>query len=139
MASNLQKAEKELEGVHLKVPDEETEEVCPECGRKLVIKSGRFGRFLACPGYPECSFTMPLVVEMPGRCPKCGGRLMKRTGKSQKTGQQYTYYCCEFGTSRDEEKKCLTMVQSVSLCLRGIAETFSWSVLMPKANISMKP
>ena len=57
--SNLQKAEKELEGVHLKVPDEETEEVCPECGRKLVIKSGRFGRFLACPGYPECSFTMP--------------------------------------------------------------------------------
>ena len=61
--SNLQKAEKELEGVHLKVPDEETEEVCPECGRKLVIKSGRFGRFLACPGYPECSFTMPLLID----------------------------------------------------------------------------
>ena len=98
--SNLQKAEKELEGVHLKVPDEETEEVCPECGRKLVIKSGRFGRFLACPGYPECSFTMPLVVEMPGRCPKCGGRLMKRTGKSQKTGKQYTYYCCEHTNNR---------------------------------------
>ena len=111
--SNLQKAEKELEGVHLKVPDEETEEVCPECGRKLVIKSGRFGRFLACPGYPECSFTMPLVVEMPGRCPKCGGRLMKRTGKSQKTGKQYTYYCCEFGTSRDEEKKCDFMTWDV--------------------------
>ena len=109
--SNLQKAEKELEGVHLKVPDEETEEVCPECGRKLVIKSGRFGRFLACPGYPECSFTMPLVVEMPGRCPKCGGRLMKRTGKSQKTGKQY--YCCEFGTSRDEEKKCDFMTWDV--------------------------
>ena len=111
--SNLQKAEKELEGVHLKVPDEETEEGCPECGRKLVIKSGRFGRFLACPGYPECSFTMPLVVEMPGRCPKCGGRLMKRTGKSQKTGKQYTYYCCEFGTSRDEEKKCDFMTWDV--------------------------
>ena len=111
--SNLQKAEKELEGVHLKVPDEETEEICPECGRKLVIKSGRFGRFLACPGYPECSFTMPLVVEMPGRCPKCGGRLMKRTGKSQKTGKQYTYYCCEFGTSRDEEKKCDFMTWDV--------------------------
>ena len=46
-----------------------------------MVKSGRFGRFLACPGYPECTFTMPLVVEMPGRCPKCGGRLMKRTGK----------------------------------------------------------
>ena len=71
------------------------------------------GRFLACPGYPECSFTMPLVVEMPGRCPKCGGRLMKRTGKSQKTGKQYTYYCCEFGTSRDEEKKCDFMTWDV--------------------------
>ena len=66
-----------------------------------------------CPGYPECSFTMPLVVEMPGRCPKCGGRLMKRTGKSQKTGKQYTYYCCEFGTSRDEEKKCDFMTWDV--------------------------
>ena len=56
---------------------------------------------------------MPLVVEMPGRCPKCGGRLMKRTGKSQKTGKQYTYYCCEFGTSRDEEKKCDFMTWDV--------------------------
>ena len=65
------------------------------CGRNMVIKSGRFGRFLACPGYPECKFTKPLVVEMPGRCPKCGGRLMKRTGISKKTGKQYTYYCCE--------------------------------------------
>ena len=111
--ADLAKAEKELEGVHLKVPDEETEEICPQCGRKLVIKSGRFGRFLACPGYPECSFTMPLVVEMPGRCPKCGGRLMKRTGKSQKTGRQYTYYCCEFGTSRDEAKKCDFMTWDV--------------------------
>ncbi len=111
--SNLQKAEKELEGVRLKVPDEETEEICPECGRKLVIKSGRFGRFLACPGYPDCSFTMPLVVEMPGRCPKCGGRIMKRTGKSQKTGKQYTYYCCEFSTSRDESKKCDFMTWDV--------------------------
>ena len=111
--SNLQKAEKELEGVHLKVPDEETEEVCPECGRKLVIKSGRFGRFLACPGYPECSFTMPLVVEMPGRCPKCGGRLMKRTGKSQKTGKQYTYYCCERLNAADESARCDFMTWDV--------------------------
>ncbi len=65
------------------------------------------------PGFPECTFTKPLVVEMPGRCPKCGGRLMKRTGKSQKTGKQYTYYCCEFGTSRDEEKNCDFMTWDV--------------------------
>ena len=88
------------------MPDEVSEEICPECGRNLVVKSGRFGRFLACPGYPDCSFTMPLVVEMPGRCPKCGGRLMKRTGTSKKTNKQYTYYCCEHMNSKDEAKKC---------------------------------
>ena len=93
--SNLHQVEKDMEGVYLKVPDEVTEEKCDLCGRNMVIKSGRFGRFLACPGYPECKFTKPLVVEMPGRCPVCGGRLMKRTGVSKKSGKQYNYYCCE--------------------------------------------
>ena len=92
---NLEKVEKDMEGVYLKVPDEVTEEKCDLCGRNMVVKSGRFGRFLACPGYPECKFTKPLVVEMPGRCPVCGGRLMKRTGISKKSGKQYNYYCCE--------------------------------------------
>ena len=92
---NLKTAEKALEGVRIKVPDEVTEEICPVCGRNLVVKLGRFGEFLACPGYPECNFTMPLVEVMPGQCPKCGGRLMKRTGISQNTKRQYTYYCCE--------------------------------------------
>ena len=78
-----------------------------------MVKSGRFGRFLACPGYPECTFTMPLVVEMPGRCPKCGGRLMKRTGNSKKTGKQYTYYCCEHVNSKDETAKCDFMTWDV--------------------------
>ena len=78
-----------------------------------MVKSGRFGRFLACPGYPDCSFTMPLVVEMPGRCPKCGGRLMKRTGTSKKTNKQYTYYCCEHLNSRDESQKCDFMTWDV--------------------------
>ena len=92
---SLTEAEEALDGVRIKVPDEVTEEVCPLCGRNLVVKRGRFGPFLACPGFPECSFTMPLVEVMPGRCPKCGGRLMKRTGVSQNTGKPYTYYCCE--------------------------------------------
>ena len=105
--------EAEQDTARIKVPDEVSEEICPECGRHLVVKSGRFGRFLACPGYPECSFTMPLVVEMPGRCPKCGGRLMKRTGKSKKTGKQYTYYCCEHVNSRDESAKCDFMTWDV--------------------------
>ena len=110
---NLKQAEKDLEGTRIKVPDEVSEEICPQCGRNLVVKSGRFGRFLACPGYPECSFTMPLVVEMPGRCPKCGGRLMKRTGTSKKTNKQYTYYCCEHMNSRDENAKCDFMTWDV--------------------------
>ena len=110
---DLKQAEQELDGVRIKVPDEVSEEICPECGRNLVIKSGRFGRFLACPGYPECSFTMPLVVEMPGRCPKCGGRIMKRTGTSKKTGKQYTSYCCEHMNNRDESAKCDFMTWDV--------------------------
>ena len=110
---SLKQAEQDLEGVRIKVPDEVSSEICPECGRNLVVKTGRFGRFLACPGFPDCSFTMPLVVEMPGRCPKCGGRLMKRTGKSKKNGKQYTYYCCEKLTSKNEAEKCDFMTWDV--------------------------
>ncbi|OUQ81019.1 type I DNA topoisomerase [Flavonifractor sp. An100] len=111
--AELKKAEQELDGERIKVPDEVSEEICPHCGRNLVVKSGRFGRFLACPGWPECDFTMPLVVEMPGKCPKCGGRLLKRTGKSKKTGKQYTYYCCEHLNNKDESKKCDFMTWDV--------------------------
>ncbi len=111
--AELHKAEQELDGERIKVPDEVSEEICPQCGRNLVIKSGRFGRFLACPGWPECDFTMPLVVEMPGKCPKCGGRLLKRTGKSKKTGKQYTYYCCEHLNSKNESRRCDFMTWDV--------------------------
>ena len=89
-AEELKEAETALEGERIKVPDETSDEVCDICGRQLVVKTGRFGRFLACPGYPECSFTKPLVVEMPGKCPKCGSRLLKRTSK-----KGYPYYACE--------------------------------------------
>ena len=88
----LSDAEKALDGVRIKVPDEESDELCDVCGRRLVVKNGRFGRFLACPGFPECTFTKPIVVEMPGKCPKCGGRILKRTSKNG-----YTYYACERG------------------------------------------
>ena len=112
-AKSLKDAETALEGTRIKVPDEVSEEICPECGRNLVVKSGRFGRFLACPGYPDCSFTMPLVVVMPGRCPKCGGRIMKRTGVSKKTNKQYNYYCCEHRSAKDESAKCDFMTWDV--------------------------
>lgn len=110
---NLTRVEKEMEGVYLKVPDEVSEEKCDICGRNMVVKSGRFGRFLACPGYPECTFTKPLVVQMPGRCPKCGDRLMKRTGVSKKTGKQYTYYCCDRLSMADNVNGCDFMTWDV--------------------------
>ena len=91
-SKELEDAEKALEGTRIKVPDELSDEYCDVCGKQMVVKSGRFGRFLACPGYPECSFTKPLVIEMPGKCPKCGSRILKRTSK-----KGYTYYACERG------------------------------------------
>ena len=86
-------AEAALEGVRLKVPDEVTDEVCELCGRNLVVKTGRFGKFLACPGFPECKTTKPIVEKMPGRCPKCGSTILKRKSK-----KGYAYYACERGT-----------------------------------------
>ena len=89
----LTDAEAALEGTRLKVPEEETEEVCEACGRKMVVKVGRFGKFLACPGWPECKTTKPIVERMPGRCPLCGSTILKRKSK-----RGYAYYACEKGT-----------------------------------------
>ena len=88
----LKEAEQALDGVRLKVPEEETDEVCELCGRNMVIKMGRFGKFLACPGFPECKNAKPLVERMPGRCPKCGNGMLKRKSK-----RGYAYYACEKG------------------------------------------
>ena len=89
----LTDAEAALEGTRLKVPEEESEEVCEACGRKMVVKVGRFGKFLACPGWPECKTTKPIVERMPGRCPLCGSTILKRKSK-----RGYAYYACEKGT-----------------------------------------
>ena len=92
-SKELKEAEQAMEGVHLKVPDVLSDEYCEVCGRQMVVKKGRFGYFLACPGFPECTFTKPIVIEMPGKCPKCGGRILKRTSK-----KGYVFYACERGT-----------------------------------------
>ena len=88
----LQSAEKKLDGTRIKVPEQESDVVCEKCGRKMVIRSGRFGKFLACPGFPECKNTKPLVTEMPGNCPKCGGKILLR-----KSAKGNKYYACEKG------------------------------------------
>lgn len=86
----LEHAEKAMEGQDRKIPDEETDIVCEKCGRNMVIKTGRFGKFLACPGYPECKNTKKIVVETPGVCPKCGGKILE---KKSKAGRKY--FGCE--------------------------------------------
>ncbi len=87
-------AEAALEGTRLKVPDEVTDEICEACGKNMVVKIGRFGKFLACPGFPECTNTKPIVERMPGRCPKCGSGILKRKSK-----RGFAYYACEQGAS----------------------------------------
>ncbi len=96
---SLKNAESDLSGKRIKVPDVETEEICEKCGRKMVVKSGRFGKFLACPGYPECKNTKPVPEdEVSVPCPKCGSKLIKRSSK--KTGKKFygcsNYPACDF-------------------------------------------
>lgn len=71
------------------IPDPESDEICEVCQRRMVIKKGKFGRFLACPGFPECKNTKPFLEKTGGLCPRCGGEIIKRTSK---TGR--TFYSC---------------------------------------------
>lgn len=88
--STLQAAEKAMEGERIKIPDEETDEVCEKCGKPMVIKMGRYGKFMACSGYPECKNTKKIVVPTPGICPLCGGKILKK-----KSAKGKIYYGCE--------------------------------------------
>ena len=86
----LEQAEQKMDGKRAKIPDVETDEVCEKCGKKMVIKVGRFGKFMACSGYPECKNTKPIVTETPGECPLCGGKILEKKSK-----KGYKYYGCE--------------------------------------------
>ncbi len=92
-SKSFEAAETALDGVKIKVPDVLSDEFCDVCGKQMVVKKGKFGHFLACPGFPECTFTKPIVIEMPGKCPKCGGKILKRSSK-----KGYVFYACERGT-----------------------------------------
>lgn len=89
-AGALEQAEKDLDKTRIKIPDEETDVVCEKCGRKMVIKSGRFGKFLACPGFPECTNTKPMSEDTGASCPTCGAKVVKK-----KSARGYIYYSCE--------------------------------------------
>lgn len=85
----LEKAKEEMQGVKIKLKEEETDVVCEKCGRKMVIKVGRYGKFLACPGYPECKNTKPLVFKTKAKCPECGGDVIEK-----KTKRGTSFYGC---------------------------------------------
>ncbi len=84
----VEKVEKELE--HVKLEYEVSDVPCEKCGRMMVIKYGKYGKFLACPGYPECKNAKPLIETISEPCPKCGGKIQIR-----KTKKRRNYYICE--------------------------------------------
>ena len=84
----IEKVDKELE--HIKLEDEVTDVICDKCGKNMVVKMGRYGKFLACPGYPECKNVKPFVVTIDVPCPVCGGKVQVR-----KTKRGKNYYICE--------------------------------------------
>ena len=84
----VEKVEKELE--HVKLEYEVSDVPCEKCGRMMVIKYGKYGKFLACPGYPECQNAKPLIETIEEPCPKCGGKVQIR-----KTKRKRNYYICE--------------------------------------------
>jgi DNA topoisomerase I len=88
--SELEAAEKKLPRLELR--DEPTDELCPACGRPMVIKTGRYGRFISCSGYPECKTTKPIVKDTGAKCPKCGGAIVERRSKKGRT----FYGCATF-------------------------------------------
>ena len=94
--STMEKAEEDLGDLQIKVPDEVSDEVCEHCGRNMVVKLGRYGKFLACPGYPECKNTKPIIQDTGAKCPKCDGRVIIKKSKNK-----MKYYGCEFNPKCD--------------------------------------
>ena len=86
---SLETAEKNMEGKKIKVEDIPTDEICDKCGRPMVIKSGRYGKFVACSGFPECRNAHPIVKDTGGLCPLCGGHMLLR-----KSAKGRVYYGC---------------------------------------------
>ena len=89
-SETLKKAEEAMDGKRVKVPDEETDVVCELCGRNMVVKYSKYGKFLACPGFPECKNTKKIVTETEGSCPRCGKKMLLKKSKKGRS-----FYGCE--------------------------------------------
>lgn len=104
----LKKAKEEMQGVKIPLKEEETDVICEKCGRRMVVKMGRYGKFLACPGYPECKNVKKYVQQTGAICPKCGGNvIVKKTKKGRVFYGCSNYPNCDF-VSWDEPsmEKC---------------------------------
>lgn len=88
--ANLQKVKDDMQGVKIQLKEDITDIPCEKCGKMMVVKVGRFGKFLACPAYPECKTTKPFVVETNATCPVCGGKVI-----SKKSKRGYTFFGCD--------------------------------------------
>lgn len=121
-SDKLKIADEEIGGVEL--ADEETDEPCPQCGRNLVIKHGPFGRFLACPGFPECRTTKPILEEIGVNCPRCGSMMVARQSKR---GRRFygcsrypeCAYICWDPPSGERCPKCSDLMVEKSSRLKG--------------------
>ena len=86
----VQKAKKAMDGVKIHLKEDETDEICDKCGRPMVVKHGRFGKFIACSGYPECQNIKKIVKPTGAECPKCGGNIIERKSKKGRV-----FYGCD--------------------------------------------
>ena len=82
--NTLKDAKKDMEGVKIKLKEDETDLICDKCGRQMVVKVGRYGKFIACPGYPECKNIVKFVEKTGVPCPKCGGDIIVKHTKSKR-------------------------------------------------------
>ena len=93
----LKKAKADMQGVKIQLKEDETDIICEKCGRRMVVKVGRYGKFIACPGYPECKNIKKYVEEVGVKCPKCGGDvIVKRTKKGKAFYGCSNYPSCDF-------------------------------------------
>ena len=114
-AETFAKAEIDTEGKFYKVADEETDIICDACGKNMVIKTGRFGKFLACPGYPECKNTKKIVKETPGSCPLCEGKILEKKSKKGKKffGCEHNPECSFLSWDTPTDEKCPKCTKSL--------------------------
>ncbi len=121
---SVQKAKKEMDGVKIRLKADETDEVCEKCGRPMVIKMGRYGKFLACSGYPECKNVKKIINDTGAECPKCGGKIIQRKSKKGRVFYGCSEYPrCDFASWDPPSKEKCPVCGKVLLQKKGKDKT----------------